>query len=187
MSAAERSGVGDALDPFEAGGDEFIGAILDPLGGRGVGRAAVGRVVLEAAVLGWVVRGRDDDAVGAVELQVAIAGKDGVREDRRRGVAEVLVDHDLDVVGGEDLERGREGWLGEGMGIAREKEWTQCVFGSPVFDDGLGDGGDVVVIECRRERAAAMAGGPETDALSGNLRFGMERIVRSDQAWHIDK
>ncbi len=125
----ERSGVGDALDAVEAGGDEFVGAVLDPLGGGGVGWAAVGRVVLEAAVFGWVVRGRDDDAVGAVQFQVAIAGEDGVGEGGRGGVAEVLVDHDLDVVGGEDFERGGEGGLGEGVGVLREEERARCVLG----------------------------------------------------------
>ncbi len=38
-----------------------------------------------------------------------------------------------------------------------------------VLDDGLGDGGDVVVVEGGGEGAAAMAGGPEGDALSGDL------------------
>ena len=37
---------------------------FDPLRDVGVGGAAVGRVVFEAAVFGGIVRGRDDDAVG---------------------------------------------------------------------------------------------------------------------------
>ena len=64
----EGAGVGDALDACQVVGDELVGAVLDPLGGGGVGGAAVGWVVLEAAVFGWVVRGGDDDAVGEVEL-----------------------------------------------------------------------------------------------------------------------
>ncbi len=55
-------------------GDEVVGAVLDPLGGGGVGGAAVGWVVFEAAVFGRVVGGGDDDAVGAVELAVARCG-----------------------------------------------------------------------------------------------------------------
>ncbi len=60
----EGFGEGEALDALQLVGDELVGAVLDPLGGGRVGGAAVGWVVLEAAVVGWVVRGRDDDAVG---------------------------------------------------------------------------------------------------------------------------
>ncbi len=63
----EGLGVGDAFYGGEAGGDEVVGAVFDPFGGGGVGWAAVGWVVFEAAVFGWVVGGGDDDAVGAVE------------------------------------------------------------------------------------------------------------------------
>ena len=121
----EGACVGDALDVGEAGGDELVGAVLDPLGGGGVGGAAVGWVVLEAAVLGWIVRGGDDDAVGAVELEVGVVGEDGVGEGGGGGVAEVFVDHDFDVVGGEDLEGGGEGGLGEGVGVLREEEGAE--------------------------------------------------------------
>ena len=62
----EGFGVGEAFDALELVGDEVVGAVFDPLGGGGVGWAAVGWVVLEAAVLGWVVGGGDDDAVGGV-------------------------------------------------------------------------------------------------------------------------
>ena len=44
--------------------EDPVRLVLDPARDVGVGRAAVGRVVLEAAVLGRVVRRRDDDAVG---------------------------------------------------------------------------------------------------------------------------
>src|SRR6185437_13872945 len=144
---------------FESAGDELVSAVFDPLGGGGIGGAAGGRVVLEAAVLGWVVRGGDDDAVGAVEFGVLVVGEDGVREDRGGSVAEVLVDHDLDAVGGEDLEGGSEGGFGEGVGVFGEEERPEDVLGGAVFDDGLGDGGDVIVIKGGAEGAAAMAGG----------------------------
>ena len=67
----EGLGVGDALDAGEAGGDDLVGAVLDPLGGGGVGGAAVGWVVFEAAVFGWIVGGGDDDAVGEVRFCAA--------------------------------------------------------------------------------------------------------------------
>ena len=42
---------------------QFVGAVLNPLGHVGVGGTAIGRVILEAAILRRVVRRRDDDAV----------------------------------------------------------------------------------------------------------------------------
>ena len=77
------------LMPCSLFGDEFVRAVLDPLGGGRVGGAAVGRVVLEAAVFGWVVRGRDDDAVGGSFCAGGVVLEDGVREDGRGRVAEL--------------------------------------------------------------------------------------------------
>ena len=71
---------------LEAGGDELVRAAGDDLGGVRVGRPAVGRVVLEPAVRGRVVRRRDDDAVGqalggaAVERLARVGAQDRVRD-----------------------------------------------------------------------------------------------------------
>ena len=148
----------------------FVGAVLDPFGGGGVGGASGGWVVLEAAVFGWVVGWGDDDAVGAVELEVGVASEDGVGEDGGGGVAEVFVDDGFDVVGGEDFEGCDEGGFGEGVGVFGEEEGAGGVLGGAVLDDGLGDGGDVVVVEAGGEGAAAMTGGAEGDALGGDWR-----------------
>ena len=63
VTRARRSS-GTRRDAVEARLEQRVGLALDPAGDVGVGRAAVRRVVLEAAVLGRVVRRRDDDAVG---------------------------------------------------------------------------------------------------------------------------
>src|SRR5262244_390822 len=57
-----------APDPRVATAQQFVGTLLDPSRHIGVGRAAVDRVVLEATVLGWVVRRRDHYAVGKMLL-----------------------------------------------------------------------------------------------------------------------
>src|ERR1700709_1633706 len=98
-----------------------VGGFLLHFGGSMVGWAAAGRVVLEAAVLGRVVRRSDDDAVGEVHLTAAVVGKDGVRQRRGGGAGELVVDHGVDVVGGEDLEGSGEGGLGEGVGVLGEE------------------------------------------------------------------
>ena len=56
-----------------------------------------------------------------------------------------------------------------------------------VLDDGLGDGGDVVVVEGWREGAAAMAGGSEGDALGGIGGVGVEGVVGGDEAREVDQ
>ena len=88
----EGSGVGDFFYGGEVCGDDVVGAVFDPFGGGGVGGAAVGWVVLEAAVLGWIVRRGDNDAVGHVALASVIVGEDGVGERGGGGVGEVGVD-----------------------------------------------------------------------------------------------
>ena len=187
LVGGEGAEPGDALDVFEAGGDEFVGAVFDPLGSGGVGGAARGWVVFEATVLRRVVGGGDDDAVGAVELGVLVVGEDGVGEGGGGGVAEMLVDDGLDVVGGEDFEGGGEGGLGEGVGVFGEEEWAECVLGGAVLDDGLGDGGDVVVVEGGLEGAAAVAGGAEGYALGWDCGVGVEGVESGDEARDVDE
>jgi len=62
----EGRGERHALQAGIAAPQQLVGPVLDPLGHVGVGGAAVGRVVLEAAILGGIVRGRNDDAVREV-------------------------------------------------------------------------------------------------------------------------
>ena len=185
----EGAGVRDFFHCGETRGNDLVGAVFDPFGGGGVGRAAVGWVVLEAAVLGWVVRGGDDDAVGEVDLASAIVGEDGVRERGCGSVGEVGVDHGVDLVGGEDFECGGEGGFGESVGVLGEKEGAGDVLGgtAAVVADGLSDGCDVVFVEGGVEGTAAMAGGAEGYTLGGDGWIGVEGVVRSDEAREIDQ
>ena len=82
----ERRCVRDALHAGVAGAQQLVGAILDPPRDVGVGRAAVGRVVLEAAVLRRIVRRRDDDAVGEVPAAAAVVDEDRARDRPASGV-----------------------------------------------------------------------------------------------------
>ena len=56
-----------------------------------------------------------------------------------------------------------------------------------VVDDGLGDGGDVGVVERGLEGAAAMAGGSEGDALGGDCGVGAKGVVSGDEAGDVDE
>ena len=81
-----------ALHPYISRAQQFVGAILNPARHVGIGRAAVGRVVLEASVLRRIVRGRNDDAVGEVILAAAVVNQNGSRDDRRRSYTVILAE-----------------------------------------------------------------------------------------------
>jgi hypothetical protein len=59
--------------------------------------------------------------------------------------------------------------------------------GAAVVDDGLRDGGDVVVVERGVEGAAAVAGGSEGDALGGNGGVGVQGVKGGEQARGVEE
>ena len=73
------------------------------------------------------------------------------------------------------------------MGVLREEEGAGDGLLAAVVADGLGDGGDVVLVEGGVEGAAAMAGGSEGDALGGDGGVGMERVKGRDEARDVDE
>ena len=154
-----------ALHAAVAAPQQLVGPVLDPLGHVGVGRAAVGRVVLEAAVLGRIVRRRDDDAVREVLLAAAVVDEDGSRDDRRRRHAVVALDDGLDPVGRQDLKRGALGRRGQRVRVLAHVERAVRALATPVVADGLGDGQDVGLGERAVQRRATMAAGAEADQL----------------------
>ena len=111
-----------ALHAGVAAAQQLVGPVLDPPGDVGVGRAAVGRVVLEAAVLGRIVRRRDDDAVGEAGRAAAVVDEDGARDDRRRRDAVVALDDRLDAVGRQHFERRALGRRRQGVRVLAHEE-----------------------------------------------------------------
>ena len=77
---------------------KLIGLSFYPFGDVSVRGSAVGRIVFEAAESRRVVRWRDDDAVREAALATAIVGENRVRDYRRRSVAIVSIDHDVDAI-----------------------------------------------------------------------------------------
>ena len=148
-----------------------VGARLDPLGDIGIGRPAVGRIVLEAAVLRRIVRGRNDDAVGEAIAAPAIVDEDGVRNDRRRREAVVALDHGRHVVGRQHLERGTLRRPRERVRVLAHVERTGDGLRLPVLADRLGDRQDVRLIERAAQGCSAVPAGPEADLLGGIVRI----------------
>ena len=137
--------------------------MLDPLRHVGVGRAAVRRVVFEAAVLRRIVRRRDDDAVGETPIAAAVVDEDRPRDDRRRRDPVVPLNDGFDVVGGKHLQRGALGRAGQGMRVLAHEQRAVDAVRPPVVADRLGDGKDVRLGERAVARRAAMAAGAEAD------------------------
>src|SRR5699024_2096086 len=84
--------------------EQLVRAVRDPRGGVGVRRAAVRRVVLEAAVTGRVVAGRDHDAVGPPGITgraAPVVDQDRVGDGGRGRVAVQRIDLRGDVVRGQ--------------------------------------------------------------------------------------
>jgi hypothetical protein len=68
----EGSVEANTLNTSVAGTQEIVSAVLNPVGDVGIGRSSIRRVVLEAAVAGWVVRRGNDDAVSDANRPVPI-------------------------------------------------------------------------------------------------------------------
>jgi hypothetical protein len=73
------------------------------------------------------------------------------------------------------------------VGVFGEEEGAGGVLGGAVLDDGLGDGGDVVVVEAGGEGAAAMAGGAEGYTLGGDGWVRMQAVIGGDEAGDVDQ
>ena len=89
----------------------------------GIGRAAVGWVVFEAAIFGRIMRRRYDDAIGQVVSAAAVVNQNGVRDDRRRSDPVVWLDDGLDAVGRQHLKRGILRGTGERMRVLAHVQW----------------------------------------------------------------
>ncbi len=153
----------------------------------GIGRPAVRGVVLEATVLRRVVRRRDHDPVGEPAAPAAVVPEHGVRHDRGRREAVPGIDHDVDPIGSQDLERGREGRLRERVRIEPDEQGAVDPRVLALEADRLGDCEDVVLVEGGIERGAAMPGGPEHDPLRGHGRIRLSLVVSIDEARDVDE
>ena len=187
MGARERLGQRNALDTVQAGFQQFIGPVFNPAGGGGVRRPAVGRIVLEAAVLRRIVRGGDDNAVGQSGFPPAIPSQDRVGDDRGRSVFIALGDHDLDAICRQHLQRGGAGRDGKGVGVNAQKERAVGSLAFSIKADGLGDGQDVVFVERPVEGRAAMAGSAKRHPLRRDRGIGRPCIVGRDEPGHVDQ
>ena len=138
---------GDAPHDLQPRDEQAVGLVLDGTRDVGVGRAAGGRVVLEATVGRRVVGRRDDDAIGQPGAASVVPGQDGVGDARRRREAVGAVDAHIHAVGDQHLERGPEGRLRECVGVAAHEQRPIDALPPAVGTDGGRGGHDVVLVE----------------------------------------
>ena len=165
--------------------EDPVRLVLDPAGDVGVRGAAVGRVVLEAPVLGRVVRRRHDDAVGEPVRPASVGHEDRVR-DRGRGRVPVRgIDPGIHAVRDEHLERRAPRGLRQRVRVPADEQRPRVAQRSPVAADRLGRGQDVGLVEGGLERRSAVAGRPERDPLGGFRWVRAELVVRPQERRHV--
>ncbi len=110
-----------------------------------------------------------------------------MRDAGRRRVAVGGVDQHVDAVGGEHLERGRPGRLGERVGVAPEEQRAVDRLARPVLADRLGHRDDVGLVERAVEARAAVARRAERDPLGRVVGVGSLRVVRRHEVGDVDE
>ncbi len=190
----EQIGAGDAGNVLPLPGvEELVGARRDPAGRVGVGRPAVRRIVLEAAVARRVVARGDDDAVGqaipggAQSGGRAVSTQDGDRDRGGRRVGAARVDARVDARRCKDLQGGAPRGFAQGVRVATDEQGAVDSLGSAVLDDRGGDGDDVGLVELAVQRGSAVTRGAEGDALTDVGRVGRDVVVGGDDIVDVDE
>ena len=174
--------------PSRPAREQVVGPVLDPAGGIGVGRTAVRRVVLEAAVAGRVVRRRDDDAVDRRRgCRAGSAARSRARPPASgcscRGSSTSTVTSLATSTSSALCQAGSDrAWVSRPMSSGPV---VPCI--GPVLDDRLGGRPDVLLVERGVEARAAVARGAERDPLVGVARVGHEVVVRADDGVDVDQ
>ncbi len=160
---------------------------FDPGGHHLIGRPPVRQVVLKTAIIRRVVRRRDDDAVRQPRGAAAVVLEDRVRHRRSWRVFVVSRDHDLDVVGGQHLERAGISGYGERVRVDAEKQGTIDATSFSIPANGLTDGENMPFVEAMFEGGTAMSRGAEHDPLRRYRRIRHTGIVGRYESRHIDQ
>ncbi len=135
----ERFGKRNSLDPNISCSQQFVRPVLDPARDVSIGWAAVGRVVLEASILGRVVGWCNDDAVSQVLLATAVGNQDGSRDYGGWSYAVVLLDDCLYVVRRQHFEGGTLRGRRQSVGIFSHVQGAAGSLRSPVVANCLGN------------------------------------------------
>ena len=107
---------------------------------------------------------------------------------RRRGRVFVIPrDHDLDVVGGQHLERAGISWCGERVRVDAEKQRAIDASSFSIPANGLTDGDNMPFVEAMFEGRTAMPRGAEHDPLRRNRRVRQIGVIGRYESGHINQ
>jgi hypothetical protein len=176
-----RAVVGDAFYAAQTVLEEAVGGALDGPRDIGIGRAAIGRVIFEAAVLGRIMRRRDHDAVGKTAVAALVGGEDGAGHHRRRRITVALVDHHLDAIGREYFQRARQSRLRQRVGVDADEQRTGDAAAVAMIADRLADRQDMRLVEGVVEGGAAMPRGAERHPLRRHQGVGLSGKIGRHQ------
>ena len=157
------------------------------LGDVGVGRAAVGRVVFEAAVFGRVVRGRDDDAVGQLLGAAAIVHEDRARDHRRRREPSSLLNDRLDAVGRQHFQCRSLRRPGQRVRVLAHVKRAVDALAARYSQIACVIARICASVNVPSQRRAAMAAGAEADELLRIVEVRLPLVIGPLKAGHIDQ
>ena len=180
-----RALIGDALDAGKAVLEIAVRGALDGRRDVGIRRTAIGRVILEAAVFRRVVRRRDHDAIGKAICSALVMAEDRPRDHRRRRVAALGVDHHLDPVRREHLERARQRRFRQRMGVDADEQRAGKIVVAAMLANRLADRENMRLVKGIVERRAAMPRGAERHPLRRHLRIGLTGKIGRHQPRNI--
>ena len=173
--------------------EDPVRLVLDPARDVGVRRAAVGRVVLEAAVVGRVVRRRDDDPVARGAVPPVVVQRSRFATRIACETAGVGVNPSP-----ESTRTSTPRATSTSSAVRHAGSLSACVsrpdeqrarvsLRCPVAADRLGRREDVRLVERRPERGSAMARRAERHALGGVGRVGPDLVVRAEQGRDVNE
>ena len=130
---------------------------FDPIGDGALRRPAAWGVVLEATIMGRIVRGRDHDAVGESCLAPAVVGENRMRYDRGWRIFILLRDHDIHPVGRQHLQRAGKSRHRKRVRVHTEKQRAIDLLLPAIQANSLTDGENMPFVESFLESGAPMS------------------------------
>ena len=179
--------VRNPVNAAQAAFEKLVRLRLDPVRDGWLRRPAVGRIVLEAAVMGRIMRRRDHDAIGKTCFPPAVVRQNRVGNGRSRGILVPRRKHDFHAVGRQHLQRAGKSRHGERMRIHAEEQRAVDLLLLPVQANGLTDGQDMPLVESLVERGTAMPRGAKRDPLRRHRRIRRLGIIGRDKSGHVDE
>ena len=168
---------GYATDLGNAFAKQAVCLLLDPRCDVRVGRSPAGRVVLETAILRWIVRGCYDDSVGRVFAMRSVIHQDSSRYDGRRSESVITLNDRFHPVGGQYFKSGPLRQTRQGMRVLSHQERAVDSVGPPIVTDGLCDRQDVRFSEGPVERCAPMPARAEAYELAWIIQVRAPGVV----------